>query len=154
MMELQIASKRTNEVGRLKLPIDERKFEGVTFSKSDFFIKRVKSEYDFKIRSNEDILILNKYLLIFSKLNEYNRNKILAMSSRTYFVEAMERMSDYTLLENIHSIEEYGEYVATKEANLPKRFLRHMNFKKYGEDVIRMYRECYFTKYGVLILWE
>lgn len=154
MIEIQIQHRKNNSERTLKLPMKGRSLKEVVPDTNDFFIKKVRSKYEIRLKTNDDLEKLNNAMEEFQSLEEKDKSKVLAINIKLPFEEAIIHKDKYKLIENIFSIEEYGRYVATEETNLSKRFLKYIDFKKYGEDIIRTCEECYFTKYGVLKVCE
>lgn len=151
MLEIYVSNKRTNLSSWLKLPISRQKLEEVIYNPNDFFIRKIKCADDIRVCSNDNILELNKQLFEFMRLDNLDKNKVRALNLKGLsFIEAMQRREEYEFIEGVKSMIEYGEYIAKHEISLPKRFLRYIDFKQYGEEVSQDKEEIYFSNYGVI----
>lgn len=168
-MQIYVMNLGTGEGAWLILPIKDNstirsfiKKHGISTPTDEEYIIAdydCDGELDLRIGELDDIYFINELLNQYEMLDEYEKHKVLALleangNNVSNFDNALSSYEDFSLLEDIYTQYELGEYIIADalyelKDKLPSYLPYYIDFEAVGRDSV--YRgDVYLTTYGAL----
>lgn len=168
-MQVYLMNLGTGEGAWLILPIKNKSLikdfihkHGISTPTDEEFIIAdfdCEDELDLRLGEFDDVYSINELLNHYEMLDEYEKHKVLALieTNGNYisdFDNALSTYEDFSLLEDIHTQYELGEYIIADalydlKDKLPSYLPYYIDFEAVGRDSVYS-GDVFLTTYGAL----